>query len=407
MIVPVTGYTVGDNTFTNLRVGVSYRRDAGFMVSIHPGWGDDRFWGCVFNGSKNPLTSGGSVLVEPAVRNNARKLQAMFDNLNCLHARVMISGLFDEREFKHLEGVLVQIALSGWTTAERYLETVRHEETVRRQVENGLKARISNKQNQTTMKLNLSNNKNESANAAKQQVNNNVEVHEVDLVGVIGALKTKGHAKFSDHFKDAEVVEPIGEVKAEEPKAAPKPKVALEKKQRTPKKPAPKADAKPAQYAVVLLPTKDGGQWPKLYGFANEQQAKAMADKLPNSITASWDYGPNGEGRETKTKHWCLKMGKRYCGVAKQLCDALNSGNAKAIAKAVTDFRGVYDTAKAEGQAERKAAKDNAPKAAKPKDEPKAEKKSGYSAKDVAAMLKDIIAGKDIPADVKKLMDAA
>lgn len=255
------------------------------------------------------------------------------------------------------------------------------------------------------MKLNLSNNKkNESANVQTAQVNNNnseAVMHKVDVIGMMTALKRDGHVKLSDHFKDAEVVEPISEVKAEEPKAKPvtlKKKVTIKKKTAAPK---PTANSQqPTTYSVVLLPTRDGGQWPKLYGFANEQQAKAMAERMPKSVTASWDYGPNGEGRETKTRHWCLKMGKRYCGVAKALCAALNSGDKKAINKAVTDSMGVYDIAKAEGQAEREARKAEREAEAKAEEEPAPAKT--YTAEEVAAMLEAVCNGGMVPENVRK-----
>lgn len=284
------------------------------------------------------------------------------------------------------------------------------------------------------MKLSINNTKkNEINNAAKQQQGrpkgNDVEVHEVDVMGLMGALKANGHAKLSDHFKDAEVVEPIEEIKPE-PKAAPAPKKEVKLKRKVTlkaKAAAPKAETAPkaSAYSVVLLPTKDGGQWPKLYGFKSEEDAKAVADKLPKSVTASWDYGPNGEGRETKTRHWCLKMGKRYCDTAKQLCAALNSGDKKAIAKAIADSQNVYELAVADGkaareekEAERKAAKEAERKAgakaaatiakAAQKAAPKAKPETkSYSEADVAAMLSAIAEGKAIPAPIRKLMKVA
>ena len=90
-----------------------------------------------------------------------------------------------------------------------------------------------------------------------------------------------------------------------------------------------------AAYHVQLLTSKKGRQWPKLYGFASEDEAKAMADRMADGISASWDYGMNDEGRESKTRHWHLKAVSKFCGLMQELCDALNRGDQAAIDKAV------------------------------------------------------------------------
>ena len=230
-------------------------------------------------------------------------------------------------------------------------------------------------------------------------------MHEVDVIGLMTSLKQNGKAKLSEHFKDAEVVEPV----SEEPKAETKPvtlkrKVTLRKKSEKPQ---------PTAYSVVLMPAKSGGEWPKLYGFKSEQEARAMADRLPNSVSASWDYGPNGEGREKKERYWLLKMGKRYCGIAKGLCAALNAGDKKAVDKVCADSHNVYELAKADGQAAREEAK--AAKAEKkslsPDPSPSSEGSAKtYTAEDVdkavADALKKVLAGGVLPENVKKLMAA-
>ena len=132
---------------------------------------------------------------------------------------------------------------------------------------------------------------------------------------------------------------------------------------------APKAETKAARYQVQLLPAKSGGVWPKLYGFRDEKSAKAVAEKMPSSVTARWDYGMNGEGRETKTRYWHLKAGKRYCGVMQELADALNNGDRVAVANAAAKACGVY----AGVVAENKSRSDAEPKSKREKkQEPKA-----------------------------------
>ena len=130
-------------------------------------------------------------------------------------------------------------------------------------------------------------------------------------------------------------------VKGEQPQAEEKPKVTLRTKT---------TDETKRSYTVVLLPAKSGGVWPKMYGFRSEKDAKAMAEKMPSSVTARWDYGQNGEGRETKTKHWYLTGGKRYCGVMQELADALNKGDRVAVANVAAKACGVYAAVVADGK---------------------------------------------------------
>ena len=103
-----------------------------------------------------------------------------------------------------------------------------------------------------------------------------------------------------------------------EPKPAPK---AKQEKKGNPSPALPKGREKSSvsgKYFVLLLPTKDGGQWPKLYGFKNGTEAKALLKKLPDTIAATWDYGPNNEGAATMERYWCLRMGLyNFCQISK------------------------------------------------------------------------------------------
>lgn len=255
------------------------------------------------------------------------------------------------------------------------------------------------------MKLNLSNNKkNETKNVQTAQVNNNSNepvMHEVDVIGLMTSLKQNGKAKLSDHFKDAEVVEPV----SEEPKADAKPvtlkrKVTLKKKQ-----------AAEPRYSITEYTTKKGGTAYLLFGFESKEAAEMLAEKCSKTISASWRTGENGE------KRYCLSMGTRYGDVARTLCDALNNDDTKAIAKAAKDSCKVYDKAVADGKAAREQKKQE-------RAEAKAEKKSlstdpspssegsakTYTAEDVdkavADALKKVLAGGVLPENVKKLMAA-
>ena len=280
------------------------------------------------------------------------------------------------------------------------------------------------------MKLNLSNNKNnETKNVQTAQVNNNSNdavMHEVDVIGLMTSLKQNGKAKLSDHFKDAEVVEPV----SEEPKADAKPvtlkrKAASEREQNGTRSSSAereqarqkvkvtlrKKQAAEPRYSITEYTTKKGGTAYLLFGFESKEAAEMLAEKCSKTISASWRTGENGE------KRYCLSMGTRYGDVARTLCDALNNDDAKAIAKAAKDSCKVYDKAVADGKAAREQKKQE-------RAEAKAEKKSlspdpspssegsakTYTAEDVdkavADALKKVLAGGVLPENVKKLMAA-
>ena len=99
-------------------------------------------------------------------------------------------------------------------------------------------------------------------------------------------------------------------------------------------------------YRLVLVPGKEGGQWPKLYGFQTEQDADKMLKKLAKSIRRSWDRDEQGE------KRFYIYGGKKYCDVFQELCRALNSGDAAAIGNACRRSVEVYNGAVADGKAE-------------------------------------------------------
>lgn len=253
------------------------------------------------------------------------------------------------------------------------------------------------------MKLNLSNNKkNENKNVQPAaQVNNNANVmHEVDVTGLMTALKTNGRAKLSEHFKDAEVVEPIEETKPEA-KAKPAPKVTIKKKVTLKKKAAPKAT-----YSVEEYTTKKNKTAALLFGFATLEDAQALAGKMSKTVSATWRYDA-----DRKEKRYALSLGARYVTLAHVLCGALNKGDKELIASTCKESVAIYDGAVAEGKArsEERKAERAAAKAAKPA--AMAEKKPAaktYTESEVATLLKSVIAGEAKAMDeVKKLMKKA
>ena len=257
----------------------------------------------------------------------------------------------------------------------------------------------NNEKPSTTM---ATKNINESKNAAQQQVTNEVESVSVGEVTLDSIMPT---------------MTPISEPEPAEPAKAVtlKRKTTLRKKneapvQSEPAEPIASEPAAPVQakarpsYTVLLLPAKSGGEWPKMYGFKSEKEAKAVADKMPGSVRASWDYGQNGEGRETKTRHWYLSAGKRYCGVMQELAAALTQGDRAAVARVCAKAHEVYASVVADGKAKGTAAQ-AAPKA--PAAQVAAKATAAYTTADVAAMLKALLKdGKDLPEDIKQAMAA-
>ena len=317
---------------------------------------------------------------------------------------------------------------------------------------NSINNQINSEDN--TMRLNMNKNqKNETKNAAQQQVNNNKSeaVKQVDVIGLMNGLKKNGTAKLSDYatpIEDAQAEEVenvnVGEMTVDSimPKmsAEPEEPVKMEGSEYTVKDDegkdvtfesvAPAAIAKPEPvvideevtakpqvtlrrkvkqtYKSVALPAKNGGEWSKVYGFASEQEAQAMADRLPNSVRATWDYGENQEGRETKTRHYYLRFGVRYLDVAAELADALNQGDKVVVARVVAKAHGVYAGAVADGKAEsaaRQAAKGGAekprgimpkaktqerkPRGTMPATQPAASQGKTYTAADMEATIRE------------------
>lgn len=143
----------------------------------------------------------------------------------------------------------------------------------------------------------------------------------------------------------------------------------------------------------------------KILGFKEDDAAYKAGMELHGS--ASYET-VNGE------RIFALYFGPRYAEAAKQVCEALNAGKSVAEAKAIIDST-TEERAKAREEWKAKRADYLAKREAAPKQTAKAKAEKGevkksetaYSAADVAAMLKDIMAGADIPEAIKKAMKAA
>lgn len=99
-----------------------------------------------------------------------------------------------------------------------------------------------------------------------------------------------------------------------------------------------------------------------------------------------------------------LVFGPVYVDAAKKLCEAWNSGDAAAISKAVEDVNGTLDAHRKEREAQRAEYKAKAEERKAKNEEPA---KGGYTKEQVAAMLKKVLAGGELPKDIEAEMKKA
>ena len=149
--------------------------------------------------------------------------------------------------------------------------------------------------------------------------------------------------------------------------------------------------------------TKKGNTAPQIIGFGGEDDPRWQSHKDAGHkyVSASWKKDLNGN------KVYILLFGTRYLDVAKALAGAYNTNDREAWQRAEAACMAIYEQAQRDGKARWEAQKAEwAKKSAERKAKKEAEKKC-YTKEDVAAMLNDLLAGKDIPEDVKKLLKAA
>lgn len=153
----------------------------------------------------------------------------------------------------------------------------------------------------------------------------------------------------------------------------------------------------------------------------NDRLRKAMKGKTKaekEAMMAQWVVVPNDPfnasyftDRTTGEKTYSLVMGAKYLDVAQQLVDAYNTDDRELWAKAEQAVQEVKSSVVAEAVAERQAKREE--RQAK-REEVKAATEQptaaatvqGYTDKDVADMLKRIMAGEAIPENIKAAMAA-
>jgi len=161
------------------------------------------------------------------------------------------------------------------------------------------------------------------------------------------------------------------------------------------------AEQQPAKFSVVPYTNKQGETGYFLFGFASQEEAKGLADRMAKSVREGFRY-------EDHTRYDVVGFPPRYAQMAQQMCDALNAGDAAAVAKIAASTFDVYAAAVADGKAEsdrKRAERKEAEAKAKAKEVAKVKKSAGlYSKEDVAAMMQTLLNGGDVPEDIKALL---
>ena len=467
--VAIAGYqlpSVPDQTFNCLRVSVGYRKGSGFYASFHPGWGDGSMWGCMFDFSKDPLSAGMTVDVEPATKNSAKRIAEMTESLKM--AKDIIAALFDDREWQKLNGVLQNVAKFGYT------------EKFKEQGEAYLAARVSKRCEKAVKPIESeTNNENNIQNSTTMAQN----VKAADLIGktivvgdnqgtiVIKSVQDNGMLACEFKKTDSDAITPMtvtmpnlqkmterglwkinltpnpspkgeGNLKGEGSEVTTEADVAevddivpvVTKKEETHPQPLPvkggesekpkakvepigkksegrgKKEEKPqpsavspqtSKYVYATYQTSKGKTGAKITGFASENDVfYAMAA----DIHASGSYERDKQGN----KHYYLCFGPRYAEAAKSICKVLNSDktiNAKVEECKLIVSQATEDLATKREEWKQKREERKAKKNLTPNPSPKGE--GSYSDKDVAEMLRKIMAGGDVPEDIKTLLAKA
>lgn len=158
-----------------------------------------------------------------------------------------------------------------------------------------------------------------------------------------------------------------------------------------------------SQYSIAPYTNKQGETGYFLFGFTSQEEAKGLADRMAKSVREGFRY-------ENHVRYDVVGFPPRYAQMAQQMCDALNAGDAAAVAKIAASTFDVYAAAVADGKAEsdrKRAERKEAEAKAKAKEVAKVKKSAGlYSKEDVANLLADVLAGKEVPEDIKKLLAA-
>ena len=264
----------------------------------------------------------------------------------------------------------------------------------------------------TTMKLSINNQNNESANVVNNPAAQAVSAEPIRDAEAVEVTEPAAAAEPADKSAKGDKAVTLkrkaaskrgqsgaGSDSAEREQARPEARVAIKRKKSEPAAEQPAT----SQYSIAPYTNKQGETGYFLFGFTSQEEAKGLADRMAKSVREGFRY-------ESHTRFDVVAFPPRYVEIAKQVCDALNKGDQAAMARlaaATFDiYSGVVTESKAKREAERKERKEAEAKA-KAAQLAKVKKQNGlYSKEDVANLLADVLEGKDVPEDIKKLLAA-
>ena len=432
-MVDVTPYEHEGNKYDALRISVTYVKGSGFYASWMPVKLNLYGYQTGPLPSSDKLVGGVRFLVERAAKNSSKRLTDMNAALEL--AKEGIALYFDKRGFEQLNNFMRYVALYGFTPY--YQQQV--EDLKAAMPNDGVENdNNQNNNNQTSEEITMATkNINESANVQNAQVNNetieDVNVGEVTVDSIMPVMqpveeKPAVTVPLGDHGTLV-----VGGCGFTPKKSEDKPKVQDS---------VPQTESTLPVVHLVTYTTKRGEQAPRIEGFGGENdprwkrhyddkvrlaQQKKEADAFNEKLTEKMKGKPKAEreklrkqwksvgsdpfgasyftDRTTGDKYYQMTMGAKYMEVARELVDAYNSGDEQAIAaaeQAVIDCKnGIVKNIEAQRDAKR--AEREAKRSLSPNPSPKG-KGSGYSDQDVADMLRKVMAGGDVPENIKKLM---
>ena len=449
LTVGVTAYEHEGCQYDALLIIVAYKKGRGFCVR----WQPVKLTGYGYQTgpmpSSDPLVGGGAVVAMEATKNSVKTLEQMHANLEAAHEG--IRAYFDARELDIVNIFLKSVAKCGYTY------------DFEKQVNDFI-----NRQNNTTMATVEMNNNSETKNVQNAQVNNetiDVNVGEVTVDSIMPVMqpvdgseytvesngKTATFESVAPNIEKPAVTMPLGSHGTlviagvgsdKSKKSEDKPKVTLKRKTPQVQDSVPQTESTLPLVRLVVYTTKRGEQAPRIEGFGGENdprwkrhyddkvrlaKEKKEADSFNEKLQAQMKGKPKAEreklrkqwksvgsdpfgasyftDRTTGDKYYQMTMGAKYMEVARELVDAYNSGDEQAIAaaeQAVIDCKnGIVKDIEAQRDAKR------AEREAKKSEESANASTTGYSDQDVADMLRKVLAGGDVPENIKKLLQAA
>lgn len=427
--VGVTPYEHEGQTYDVLNVGAGYRKGRGFYANIHAGWKTDwGGYGCTFDFSGNPLSDTIWVDVKEATKNSQKTIDEMYAGLQ--QAKEHIAYLFDKRNWTELKRLMKDVALCGYTyTIEERMKELRRYPNGSTTSES--ETNISN--NEETMAKNvnaqdyvgkvlvLSDGKSkyviksvdgdklaaEFSRGEGAAANVSLTVAQVESMisagkaawsdDVVQGSKVQGSSETVEEVEEVSAItptKPVAQTVDMKPTTKPKPK---NEKPKGEKKGETKGVEKPASdngktkstLKYETYQNKKGKTCARIVGFREDDAAYQQAAELHGSATYETKKGE---------KVYLLIFGPRYAEAAKEVWRTLDMGGTLEQAKAIIDRA---TEARAQQREEWKARR-----AERSASQPAAETKQGYSDKDVAEMLKKIMAGEAIPENIKAAMAA-